>query len=812
MTTKQSSHNPMRFTFKQGLKSSAVAIAVLLCTALIVMFAGYVYNLFTTMETYAENGTVIGYENIKDSYHFLIFDNGDQMTSLLLLGTAAAGALMAICLFNFITSKKMVNVYYSLGISRTKLFSANYLVGIPLLTAACAIPMLMVFIMNLATVGFSAALLKAVLLYFFKLLLTAVTSFTITCAVFAAVGTTFEAGLFTAFLLFLPDILFWSLQSFMSNFLYGNPYGENFSLMNTYDYGYYASVLSTGLNKRFSFLSPIFWSQEQLIAFSEMQKTEPNQAVPSISPDYRYIFVWLIISAAVFALGLLLFNKRKAEISGFIGSNRVLNSAVSLLAGFTAFSFAANYMHGEDLTVTILAGVAAFSVVHLALELIVLRDLKKFTKGLYKLPVGVAVSIAILIIFNTGLFGFTERIPEASTVESIAVTAVGNTEEYGLFSNRWFETYCEISYFNPHDALVEGFSTESDKNAVIKVHEAVINTPEEERDLNTYVRFIYTLKNGKTVSRSFYGISETVYSMLLELENCDVYKKAADDYFKGDINTLIHRYDSSSESIISNSRATLKYANEAYLYGKYLNTQINAYLSNEDKSALTEALYKDIKNRTAEEKYYPESSAVGFICIPNYSLDYSDSSRIPTKTLNTYEETYIEQMPFAGNYQFFWDTGVHSENFITHITPDMTNTISFLKKIGAYDLLVQAPDFTSARVFEASEVNEFFNDPSDTSIYFTDYFYNKSLLFVSSFFADKAPDGYSESVSTEILTNLFTSAKATTDKKLISELLANAQTVYSQESLKKGYFVLFKTNENDKTVLFIPTDKMPELK
>ena len=54
---------------------------------------------------------------------------------------AICGLAMAICTFNFITSKKQVNVYYSLGITRTKLFLGKYLSGITLLAISTFIPL-----------------------------------------------------------------------------------------------------------------------------------------------------------------------------------------------------------------------------------------------------------------------------------------------------------------------------------------------------------------------------------------------------------------------------------------------------------------------------------------------------------------------------------------------------------------------------------------------------------------------------------------------------------------------------------------------
>ena len=67
---------------------------------------------------------------------------------------------------------------------------------------------------------------------------------------------------------------------------------------------------------------------------------------------------------------------KPGEICGFIGSNRYLNSAVSLLTAFAAFCAVIGFVDNFSLSL-ILASVA-FAFTHLLLEIIVLRDVKKF--------------------------------------------------------------------------------------------------------------------------------------------------------------------------------------------------------------------------------------------------------------------------------------------------------------------------------------------------------------------------------------------------------------------------------------------------
>ena len=452
MKKKKLLHEPVKFTFIQGIKSIAAAVAVMLFggTALFTTFHSFV-RLFQKYPVYDNSFNITGHNSSKDLYHYVLFPEAEYSATLLLIGIAIAGVLTAIFTFNFITSKKMVNVYYSLGITRTKLFCGKYFSGLLLLFIAIFIPILLLFIGNIAAIGFSVTLLKATFFYFLKFVLTAFASYTITSAVFAAVGTTFETAIFSAIILFIPDIFLYSIQVLMDKFLYGNPYGNSFVYANSYG-GYYSSSTLASLTEKFSYLSPVFWGRKQIIEFSIAEKATAKDTVPAIAPDFFSALIWVAICIAIFFLAVLIFNRRKAEICGFIGLNRYLNSAVSLLAAFAAFCAVIGL--ADDLLIALVLASVAFTAVHLLLEIIVLRDIKKFAKGLYKLPAGITVSVAIVLIFNSGLFGFSQKIPDISEIKSVSVTTVGNSTEYGLFSDNNVYYSSELGYYYSQGTLV----------------------------------------------------------------------------------------------------------------------------------------------------------------------------------------------------------------------------------------------------------------------------------------------------------------------------------------------------------------------
>ncbi len=792
MTSKKSSGSPLKFTFRQGFKSLTTFIAFALCG--IIAFCTTLYTvseLFGTSAVYDEHGNITEHVVNKDSYHFLIFRDAEYMSTALMLAVAVCGIISAVCLFNFITSKKMVNVYYSLGITRTKLFCGKYFSGLLLLFVATILPMIVIFFANIFTVGYSASLFKACLFYFLYLFSVAATSFTATATVFAVVGTTFETMIFSVVLLLVPDVFLFSIQTLMDKFLYGNPYGMNFLYVNTIEYGYGDNVAT--LADRLSILSPLFWGKNGMIEFAVSKKYAVTESVPSISPQFGVALLWIALTIGLFFLAVFFFNRRKAEISGFIGTNRVLNTAVSTLAAFAAYCYAMYVI--ESMVTAIIIGCIAFTAVHLILEAVVLRDGKKFLKGLYKLPIGIAFCVALTYIFNGGLFGFSQKLPDIADIKSVAVSPAGAVAEFGLFEDSWGYSNYDMKYYSYGRTITGEFTSEKDIKAVLDVHKAITEAPEEDRTLGNSVQFVYTLKNGTKFRRNFFTISPESYKKLLYLEDCEYYNETLNELFNGEIGTF-NIYDQSPEKIFADGQKNLRNNYYVDVYSAYADKVIKLTLSEKDRLALLDALYKDISSRSVEEKYYPSSQVVGFIMF-SYGDEELNAQTAPLKT-----ET--EETAFSARFSDFLYSNPWSPYFNTHITEDMTNTVKLLKEIGVYDKMTKAPEFVSAEVIPANEVFEivFGNDgylmPSLSRCFVTTYSSVKSTISQEGDWTR-----YEDTVGIKANNTIYT------DKTIINELVKNCRTVYEQDDIDNGYFVSFKTENGDTSLCFIPDGKLP---
>ena len=167
MTSQKSFKNNFGYAFYTGLRENAL-FAVLNAVFLALFFCVMPIQTFmSTTQTDMETGkvSIIEYSKV---YAFLFAPQLQYFRYFIIAVLLGVGILMGIAAFRFITGKKTVNVYYSLGIKRQKLFAAKYLSGLTLIAGSVLVPMVVSLIANIAVLGFNKFMLPA----FFYLLLT----------------------------------------------------------------------------------------------------------------------------------------------------------------------------------------------------------------------------------------------------------------------------------------------------------------------------------------------------------------------------------------------------------------------------------------------------------------------------------------------------------------------------------------------------------------------------------------------------------------------------------------------------------------
>ena len=140
----------------------------------------------------------------------------------------------------------------------------------------------------------------------------------------------------------------------------------------------------------FTYLSKGLYQNMYANAKGKIAGYETGKLVDWTTPDFRSILLWFGITVVLFFCAMIVYKKRKAEIGGFIGKNNVLNFLCTFTIGFygfvLAYSFSSTYIgKWPSLAISCLI----FAVVYFVLDIIFIRNLKLFAKGLkayYRYP------------------------------------------------------------------------------------------------------------------------------------------------------------------------------------------------------------------------------------------------------------------------------------------------------------------------------------------------------------------------------------------------------------------------------------------
>lgn len=846
MTSQKSSANPFIYTVKSGLTGSNL-VPALLNAAGFLLLSSLLAIIELTRETmkYDESQTIIGTISAKDQYKYVLFSMSDMTTLFALVVVVVAAIFMGISAFRFITSKKTVNVYYSLGITRDKLYFGRYISGAILLVASIAIPLLITFIINLIFIGGSAQLTAAMLYYILMFASISLTTYTITAAIFSSVGTSFEGVLFTGTLLFLPTIFFTCLQFLMSKFVYGNPYGEKFNYTTNPDL---YSVAAEKLSTRFSFLSPIMHNLNELSMYGAYDpKLEGNPVLamtegqPYTAPNYLPAIIWLIFSAAVFFIGMLIFQKRKAEICGFIGTNKYLNSIVPFIIGFFAFTVCL-YKLPLSTVVCGVIGLIIYFIIYCAIELALKRNFKLFLRGLFKFPIHASISVAIAAIFATGLFGYSSRLPDLENIQSVDVTPVGNSV---LYSTNQYRIGSGMSVSCATlTGMIDNYTSEGDIKAIYELHKKLVDKgaikatgkselieDDSQRNIPTTIQFVYKLKNGKEILRCYKIANAQMLADMLEIDFLEHTKETIElnfdkakydklnEIIMANKNDIPENFDHSSYNLLGNLFAE-KVSTTLYTADGAKCVTLN--LSYEERMQLIDALKKDILAQNVQQRYFPDAPALcalyfvqdrtgaegleSEVIADGSAVIHAEGATSPEQPEEPEEpEGPIEKIEVSDNSTVI--SPIEFSSNLYSITSDMVNTLSVLKSLGAEEYTVSKPKIVKAQIATVERYNSF-------NSWTYEYYQDRTSLFFSynfmPYFDLSSKDGSAYAMRTNPYGLEFDNHEtfSLADESTLQTLWAASRNNYYTKMT--GYYVRFTlADKGGYLTMYIPKDKMP---
>lgn len=829
MTSPKSLQNNFGYAYRTGLRDNAL-FAALNAAFLFFCFALTPILYFREKTSVNRETGVITNINFKEKYTFLFSDTMVYSRYLVIAALLGVGLLMGIATFRFITGKKTVNVYYSLGIKRTRLFTAKYLSGLTLVGLSVAVPMLVALLVNLVVLGANRYLFNAFFYLLIGMFSVVAFSYTLTAVVFTTVGTAFEGVLFSGVLLLFPEILFSCLQVFIRKLVFGSPLGVNFSN----SYIYMGETSAQTLTKQYPQFNPLRYLSQGLYTYSQgaaggklSDYNDGSNLIAWKTPDFLVPIIWLLVTGALFAFGVFLYERRKAEIGGFIGKNKVLNFIGIFLIGTFGFAIVFDLLQSKGTAIAIAVGAVVFVVIYAVLSLVLLRNVRQFVKDLPALPIQLALTALIFVFFATGYFGAANKIPETADIASAQISLP--YQNYQPQSSQVFYGYY-IGGLQEADTTPKGnYTEEKDIEFVRNMHKMLVDAGKTEAsvlddDFNgvypVSVKIVYTLKNGKQILRNYYGVSEDILHALQQADKTAYQQSVLNRIFKDELKKVEQPKNSDLSGSVSNSDIVayneyryiraVRESEDIRLYNKTLSTETRMELTAEQRQTLRDCLYKDLSAQTPENHYNPQES-LGLISFAFISEEDADTAITDTVTIEGVTavygaETAIDKVvgedgEFAEDDVFTGKTTTDGlPNFF--ISADMVNTVEFLKSIGYYDALTG--DKTLKAVYGTKVAERFRYSYFDHWVAIGDTF---SCEFVGE---SSTSDNYAD--ITGLWQDMNSADKPTVYKATDAAMM---QAIYNgivtrAELRPNDYIVILEYTDGTYAKAYVRADKMPD--
>lgn len=604
-----------RVNLRDFLRSLLEACKAPIATVLFLSFAviGPMVNFAKELKTNLEFMELLKKHEIISYFGGITSEGEYSDTAPLSFLMILCGMVVALSLFSFAFKKNSVNVYFSVGLTRTRMFLNRLAAGTIWIFAVAIIPYLIVFLMNVGMFGFHSHQLKLFAYYTLLMFVRGMSGFAIGALAAAVSGSVIEA-LFTSGSASIIALVFAYMFSEIKSLFLSGYVGS--------DYGFEDTML----------LSP--WTG--LLDYSGVNRLITGKKVPkelllTWKGDFYPIVFWAITAVIIFAVGLVLFKKRKNENTASFGKFSIasgLNGAAVLLVSIIALEevFASLYAEGKIKSVAlciILVTLISFIIFFVA-ELIIRRNFKAVLRIL---PVygGIAlVMFASLLVIGTGYFGTYNKLPEAKDIEYISMSYDDPLTTFTYVAN----VYSPEDYDKEKDYNCKSSNPEDIKMCIEQFNK-VKTEKREGRNSIDRISFVIKTKDGKFIARTFPVYSEKTYSS---------YNKAVFDsnYFHSIIKSKLN-----SES--SNGNYTDQTANimmDGKEYGdQYIETDFYDYyngnlLANAETSGyetevfsssfemteeLKAALYEDLCNITYDEYYGNKGKPQGAIVKSAYT-------------------------------------------------------------------------------------------------------------------------------------------------------------------------------------------------
>lgn len=818
--------NTFWFSVAHAMKKNFILPLATFVLSMIFYLTGFCWDVLRE----AKNKAAITGQDVmklmREAYEVFIFDSEraayEPLISFYPALLVVISLLVGVLLFRFVTNKKTVNVYYSLGIKRADLYTARLLAGVFMMLAAVLVPLAVSLGLNLHYFGSSVMLWRTFLFYAVHSVICVLAGLTISAAVSSCVGTVVESLGFSAVLAAFPSVVTMCVNYGVPAILNGAPaitYYGIYPAASSYGELHFDITDSTMFGRIISHINLLMLNRSSFINSSSVEAMTKEAAKKWAAPSLTPYILWAVLIAAFFVFGLFMFKRRKAEICGFPGRSTVLNFVLCMIASFGVASLVLYFVTSEIPQITtwmIIVGLMIISVIIFLIFDIILHLSFKAIKKDWKIGlVHAGLMAAFLLSLYTGFFGYSSRVPDIQDIDSVSISApnalmgsyklgreLGNSYSTDRYYSDVYSDYYYVS--NRSVSLIENFKDKDDINTVREIHKAMIKAGNIHRvntNSDNYSKRItcqsvvirYKLKNGRELVRVYEYVPLTNYPTLYTLEDTKNWNnKIKDELLNID-----------SENIIP------------IVFSAQMDNQIA--VDEELTAGLARAIYNDITTLSSDKFLTSNAKYLGSVafCVKSQGEDYSmyESSEYVNATSvtdETVEEEVIPRQEIVDALSSHDPASRHlalSCGFsVVPITEEMTNTISFLKAHGLYEKLSDESPIVSVRVKDMGHSTDSVN---------ARYGYGYSSPIFNAFWDDGKSKAVSKTDSTGYTYQVSNynsgdfmpkDAVTITNKTIVEKLAANAYGY--RFDLTGGYLVEFKRENGALTIMYVPKGRV----
>lgn len=673
----------------------ALLSAVFACLTSILPIASYVSSVDFKKST-----------NVKEE--IISFFGGSEYSgnllsmNLLHIALMLCGIFAAFSLFKFVFKKSSVNVMFSVGLTRSRLFFNRIFGGLITFFLAAFIPWTIAMFMNIIHFGSHSHIFEVYLYEMLAHFLPSMVGFSIASLCIVNSGCFAEGLLSTFAFSFLPGLARGISDTLSQSFLKGYLNTDSYSLIASTQKGVYSPwkflVNLTGdINPSEAMENALTQGPVSTLASLTTGKTVAEDKALTFGIILPLI-IWFAVAVVILALTGIILNRRKTENSNSFGkfflSSASIGVCVCLIAVYaitfiisqltlTADYYSDMYTKFYSKLILIIAGIA-LGVIFLFFiaELIIKR---KFKKTLRILPVGVAVALLFVLTFvynTTGHFGSYIKTPDSAKVKNVVMS---------------FEDPAELFNITPvMTSDTEAGSKAEDIELANKLYDIVKQQNYTGEAPVGTVTFRFKLKNDKFMYRSFKIYSTEVMDdynkQIFESSYLKDYMKKVltGEYIPSEDNTNIDNSNSVSPLLRPGDSTKVSgfypaqqwsFLGKDYVFDgfNYENHTAEVLTTIDDPAGLMQAVYNDISKMNFDDFYKNNSKPIGVLA---YQFEKAENINDSKNTDLYYDETtnqYFEKQSGAGDIV----VGSHNVRGF-YLYPQMTETINYLKENG-YD-------------------------------------------------------------------------------------------------------------------------------